>query len=311
MSTLHTHLQAYLSMRRELGFKLRAHEPLLKGLITFLEARQAAYVTQALAVEWAALPPDRAPAWYSIRLSIARGFANYLRVKDPRTEYIPVGLLPFEPRRPQPYLYTQIDIDRLLVAAKALPPRDGLRSWTYHCLLGLLATTGLRITEARSLKREDVDLQEDVLTIRSTKFGKSRLVPIHPTTKAVLAQYAARRDAASKAAQACPYFLVGEEGRQLRRCTIQKIFAKLTVEVGLRAPEARRGPRLHDLRHSYAVRTLINGYRSGQDTELLIPVLSTFLGHSQVRCTYWYLTACPELLERAAERLQARWEAQS
>ena len=311
MNTLHTHLEAYLSMRRELGFKLRAHEPLLKGFIAFLEARQATYVTQALAMEWATMPQGRAPAWYSIRLSIARGFANHLRVTDPRTEFIPVGLLPFEPRRPRPYLYTQSEIDRLLVAAKALPPRGGLRSWTYHCLLGLLATTGLRITEARSLKREDVDLQQDVLTIRSTKFGKSRLVPIHPTTKAVLAQYATRRDVDSRAARACPYFLVGEEGRQLRRCTIQKIFAKLTVEVGLRSPEARRGPRLHDIRHTYAVRTLINGYRSGQDTELLIPVLSTFLGHSQVRCTYWYLSACPELMEQATERLQAWWEAQS
>lgn len=310
MSNLHTHLQTYLSTRRELGFKLQAHEPLLKKLIAFLEARQAAYVTQSLAVEWAVLPPGRSSVWYSIRLSIARGFANYLRVKDPRTEYIPVGLLPFQPQRPQPYLYTQSEIDRLLVAAKALPPRDGLRSWTYHCLLGLLATTGLRITEARSLKRDDVDLQQDVLTIRSTKFGKSRLVPIHPTTRVMLAQYAARRDADGKAAKSCPYFLVGEEGRQLRRCTVQKIFAQLTVEIGLRAHGARRGPRLHDLRHSYALRTLINGYRSGQDTELLIPVLSTFLGHSHVRCTYWYLTACPELLEAAAERLQARWEAQ-
>ncbi|WP_321897055.1 tyrosine-type recombinase/integrase [Burkholderia cepacia] len=311
MSPLKTQLQAYLAMRRDTGFKLRNHEPQLRRFLEFMEDRKAPYITQKLAVEWAALPVGKSPSWYSIRLTMVRGFANYLRSKDPRTEHIAVDLLPFRPRRPQPYLYTQSEIQQLMGAALALRSGNTMRPWTYYSLIGLLATTGIRVTEARDLKRGDVDLETGILTIRDAKFGRTRLVPIHPTTQEVLQKYAARRDAGIKANRTCPYFFVGEQGRQLARYTVQTVFADLTRQIGIRSADACSGPRLHDLRHSYAVQILIDAYRAGVDTELMIPVLSTFLGHSQVRCTYWYLTACPELMEQAAERLQTRWENQT
>lgn len=310
MSTLHVHLQSYLALRRQLGFKLRAHEPQLRDFVAFLRRRRTSRITPALAIEWATQPKRGHSAYFSLRLSMARGFAEYIRTKDARSELIPLGIIPFRPQRPLPYLYTQEEVTRLLAAAQALSPRGDypLRPSTYYSLLGLLATTGLRISEAIALKREDADLTDGILTIRATKFGKSRLVPLHPSTRSALTRYAARRDADPKSF-GCPYFFVGAKGRPLCQSAVQWQFRRLCINAGLKGAETRREPRLHDFRHSHAVRTLVNGYRSGQDTELLMPALSTFLGHSHVRCTYWYLTACPELLEQAANRLQTHWEA--
>jgi len=208
--------------------------------------------------------------------------------------------------RPTPHLYTTKEITELLKAALDLRSPDGLRRWTYYCLLGLLAVSGLRIGEAVSLRREDVDLEQGVLTIRGAKLGKSRLVPVHCTTRRVLMEYAKRRDRLLCRPRSS-YFFVGADGGWLRPRRVRKVFHRLSRQTGLRAPESRTGPRLHDFRHAFALQTLLARYRSGRNVEPLLPVLSTYLGHTCVRDTYWYLSTCPELMGHAVRRLERSW----
>jgi integrase len=197
-----------------------------------------------------------------------------------------------------------------MTAAKALPPANGLRGWTYYYLFGLLTVTGLRISELIALERRDVDLQEGILTIRGTKFDKSRLVPLHVSALDALRQYAQRRDAYFDR-QSIANFLVSERGRPLEASNVRRTFYRLSRQTGLRATGDRNGPRLHDFRHRFAVACLLQWYRSGEDVARLLPVLATYLGHSNVRDTYWYLTACPELMGHAVRRLEKRWEVRS
>lgn len=304
MSALNDALDRYLTMRRGFGFKLSTQELWLRTFVAFMAERGADVVTGKLAIEWAG--GGCGPATWSSRLSTVRSFARHLANTDPRTEIPPNGVFPPQ-RRPRPYIYSDREIADLLAAMLALPPRDGLRRWTFHCYFGLLAVAGLRFSEATDLRREDVDLDSGVLTIRDTKFGKTRLVPIDTTTVAVLVAYARRRDVCPKR-RANPYFLVGERGAHLSHDCIHRVFIAWTRQVGLRGPKSRKGPRVHDLRHTYAVRTLVSWYRAGDDVERLLPVLTTFLGHTHTRDTYWYLTASPELMRHAAMRLEARWE---
>lgn len=305
MSPLRSALHRYIAMRRGLGHQFRSQERRLTDFVAYMEDRGATFITHKLALEWATLPPDRHASW-ALRLCDVRGFARHLVNVEPRTEVPPVKTLP-PLRRAKPYLYTDEEIQRLLVAALDLPPADGLRRWTFHCLFGLLAVTGLRAGEALRVRREDADLQQGVLTIRGAKFGKSRLVPVHSTTREALLRYAARRDEHPDR-RSSPYFFVTERGRPLLFQYVHPVFWKLSRRTGLRGPTDHAGPRLHDLRHSFAVQTLLNWYRAGEDVARLLPVLSTYLGHSCVRDTYWYLSACPELMEHAAKMLQARWE---
>jgi integrase len=187
-----------------------------------------------------------------------------------------------------------------LKAALALPPANGLRRWTYHYLFGLIAVTGMRLSEAIGLERADVDLEEGVLTVRESKFGKSRLVPLHPTTK--------RRDA-HLGSRCGAHFFVAERGGRLLHQYVHRVFWRLSREIGLRRPGNPARPRVHDFRHRFAIRTLVGWYREEIDVEKKLPALSTYLGHTHVRDTYWYLSACPELLQEAARRLDRRWEA--
>ena len=308
MNTLKSALQDYLSMRRGFGFKFQTQEKRLTSFVRFMEERGATVVTNKLALEWATKSPERCPSW-GLRLTDVRGFARYLSILDSRTEVPPTQILP-GPSRAKPYLYTEKEITRLLTAALELRPKGGLRRWTCHCLLGLLTVTGLRISEALGLCREDVDLVEGILTVRGSKFGKSRLVPLHPTTRSALESYSKRRDA-----HICParslHFFVAEGGGKLSPLDVYRAFWHLSRKTGLRGPADHTGPRLHDLRHRFAVQTLLGWYRSGQSVELLLPVLSTYLGHTRVRDTYWYLSACPELMGQVARRLEKRWEVSS
>jgi len=305
MTSLRSALNRYVAMRRGLGHQFRAQERRLTDFVTFMEEHDATVITHKLALEWATLPPDRHASW-ALRLCDVRGFARHLLNVEPRTEVPPVKTLP-PLRRAKPYLYTDEEIRKLLAAALELPPAAGLRRWTFHCLFGLLAVTGLRVGEALRLRREDTDLRQGVLTIRDTKFGKSRLVPVHATTREALLGYAARRDEHPDR-RGSPYFFVTERGRRLLIQYVHPVFWKLSRQIGLRSRDDHTGPRLHDFRHRFAVQTLVDWYRAGEDVERLLPALSTYLGHSCVRDTYWYLSACPELMEHAAKRLEARWE---
>lgn len=308
MKPLRESIQDYLALRRSLGFRLRDAGIYLSKFAAFMQARGAVHITTALALEWVQQCPSAQPSTWAQRLSYVRGFARYHAASAPQTEIPPASLLPFRPRRARPYLYSEEEIARLLGCALELVPAEGLRPWTYYCLLGLLSVTGLRIGEAIGLELDDVNLQDRLLTIRGTKFGKSRLVPIHPSTQEVLAQYRARRKRCAAGCSASSFFFITSRGHRLDSGDVRRTFYRLSRRIGLRAAGASYGPRLHDFRHRFAVQTLLRWYRSGEDVERRLPVLSTYLGHVHVADTYWYLSGCPELMGHAVARLEQRWE---
>ena len=307
MNTLTEAVHDYVGMRQSLGFKLVQVEGWLKDFATFMDTHGKTWVTTELALQWAVQPVGRQPATWAKRLTAVRGFARYRSSTDARSEIPESGLLASRQRRAKPYLYSESEISNLLAAACALKSDNGLRGQTYYCLFGLLAVAGLRISEALALQRHDVNLQQGLLTIRGAKFGKSRLVPLHESTRGILAQYAQRRDAAFDHAVAAN-FLLSERGKALSTSTVRRTFRQLSVQIGLRGPKDRSGPRLHDYRHRFATETLLRWYRSGEDIERRLPALSTFMGHSRTSDTYWYISACPELMGEAARRLEQRWE---
>ena len=314
MSTLRKAVREYLELRRSLGFKLREAGKGLTDFVTFLERHKASYITRDLALAWAQQPMNVRPAHWAQRLSFVRGFAQYRSASDPRTQIPPQGLLPFQPKRARPYLYSDDEVRNLLHAALKMPcrwERGKLRPWVYHCLFGLLSVSGLRLGEARNLELQDVDLKVAVLTIRGAKFGKARLVPLHDSTCGVLADYIARRQRHWKGRAVSSYLFVSSMGNRLDSGDIHRTFYMLSRQIGLRGPSASRGPRLHDMRHRFATNTLVRWYRSGQDPERRLPLLSAYLGHVHVADTQWYLEASPELMREAMRRLQQRWEENS
>jgi integrase len=235
-----------------------------------------------------------------------RGFARWRRVTDPRTEVPPQDLLPARYRRKRPYLYSDEEVGALLQAAQHLPSPVGLRGLTYSTLFGLLVATGMRVSEAVALDREDVKLNDGILAIRRAKFHKSRLVPVHASTREVLRDYAAKRDRVLPRRTTAAFF-VSEKGTRVSQWAAGYTFVKVSGQIGLPPPirghRYGHGPRLHDLRHRFAARTLVDWYRSGVDVERELPRLATYLGHVHVNETYWYLEAVPELLELATQRL--------
>jgi integrase/recombinase XerD len=303
MSAVREAVEEYLTLRRGLGFKLRDPGTWLRQFATFLERHDATHITIRLALEWARQPAKAQPAYWTRRLSVVRGFAQYCSANDSRTEVPPLGLLPHRFHRKPPYIYTDEEIGRLLDAAGKLPSMTGLRSHTYTTLLGLLAVTGMRISEVVALQRDDVDFADALITIRRTKFGKSRLVPVHPSTRRALQRYAERRDRLHPGSSTATFF-TDEHGGPVSTWAARRTFVRLSHEVGLRGPSDRRGPRLHDLRHRFAVKTLLGWYRAGIDVERHLPTLSTYLGHTHVTDTYWYLSAVPELMRLVVERLE-------
>lgn len=295
-------LADYLAYRSGLGFRLRKHSETLPGFVAFLEAHQWKRITVEAIVQWARQPTGCDPNWWAERFSMARAFALYCHAILPRTEVPPVGLISVAKHRPAPHIYTAGELKQLLTAAKKLSAGRGLRPWTYATLFGLLSATGLRVHEAVSLNIADVDLQSGVLTIRAAKFNKSRLVPLHSSTTKVLREYATRRNQSWPTTPESAFF-VHDSGRRVSYAAAYKTFRDLLHQVGLRTHDQRRGPRLHDLRHTFAVRTLIRWYQSGENVRRLVPVLTTYLGHTSVQWTYWYLSASPDLLAQAGERL--------
>lgn len=305
MSAIRKRIQEYLSLRRGLGFKLLQEGIWLEQFAVFLQEHRRSRITTKLALEWATLPQDVQPSYLAHRLAVVRSFAQYHAARDPRTEVPPLGLLPHRYRRKSPYIYTDEEINRLLVAAAQLASSSGLRSRTYATLLGVLVVTGMRISETVGLDRDDVDLATGVLTVRRTKFGKSRLVPVHASTRKALDRYAATRDRVLPKPITTAFF-VGEHGGRLTVNVVEQTFVTLSRHVGLRGPSDRRGPRLHDLRHRFAVRVLLGWYRAGADVQHRLSQLSTYLGHAHVTDTYWYLSAVPELMRVVASRLEPR-----
>jgi integrase len=232
-----------------------------------------------------------------------RGFAQYQSVIDPRTEVPPYELLPYRYHRRPPYIYSKDEVKRLIKAAQQIPSPLGLRVATYAAVFGLLAVTGMRINEPIGLNQKDVDLMHGVLTVHQTKFGKSRLVPIHPSTQKALQKYESLRGRIFPKPETESFF-ISEQGTRLTDWTVRRTFIKLSRQIGLRGPHDSHGPRLQDFRHSFATKTLVAWYRKGMNVDRHIPKLSAYLGHAHVSDTYWYLSAVPELMQLAAMRLE-------
>lgn len=306
MKPLREAVQDYLTLRRALGFKLRDAEGSLFKFVAFLNEKGVTKITIALTLEWAVGTPSACTGTVANRLRHVRGFALHHFASDPATEVPPVNVVPQHARRRHPYLYSDDQVARLMRCALTLGPVDGLRPWTYYCFLGLLATTGLRLSEAIHLEVDDVDLIQGVLTIRQTKFGKSRLVPIDDTTISELARYRTRRDQFLQGLPQSRFFVSGRR-KSLDPTSIHKAFYRLLDLADVHATVGAPRPRLHDLRHRFAVETLLRWHRSGEDVERHLPALSTYLGHVCIEHTYWYLSACPELMDHALSRLEQRW----
>jgi len=305
MIALRPALKDYLTMRRALGYKLRRTEKLLAQFIGFVEGSASGRVTIDVALAWATLPTQGAMNWWAGRLTVVRGFATYLHTLDPTTEVPPPDLLPLRSHRAVPYLYSDDNIVALMAATEIL--RSQLRVLTYRTLIALLAVTGMRIGEAIRLDRHDLDFEAGVLMVRFSKFGKSRALPLHASTLDALHAYLRQRDQLHPRAMA-PSLFISTAGTRLLYCGVHWTFLRLVRRAGLQARSTACRPRLHDLRHSFAVRTLIDAYRADADVGARLPLLSTYLGHVHPANTYWYLSAAPELLALAGTRLERSLE---
>lgn len=305
MTDLSTAVQDYLTVRRALGHKLKGAEHLLGQFLDYYERSGASLVTTELAVAWATLPKDASPAWWAQRLSVVRRFASWLQTLEPDTEVPPKDILPAGRRRAIPYLYTEAEIQRIITAAGAL--RAPLCQETYTALIGLVATTGVRVGEAIGLDRDDVELASGVVRVRQSKFGKSRELVLHPSSVAALRHYAAARDRLCPAPTTTAFF-ISLRGTRLIYETVWHTFSGLTRAAGLRPRSERCRPTIHALRHSFAVRAVLDWHTRGADVQALLPVLSTWMGHTDPASTYWYLTAAPELLALLAGRLEQAFE---
>jgi integrase/recombinase XerD len=304
MTDLAKALDEYLTLRRALGFKLRETARQLPRFVQFIEVERASFITLDLALRWAQQDPKASSVIHSDRLAMVRRFAAWRSAQDSRTEIPPSRLLPRHYRRPAPYIYGTAELEKIVTTATALPSAKGLRGHTFSTIFGLLAVTGMRVGEVVALDRSDVDLTAGTLTVREGKLGKSRIVPIHVTTKQILGQYAKTRDRVMPRVKE-PAFFLSERGRRASAWSAGADFIAVASAIGLRAPmdgRRGRGPRLHDLRHRFAVSTLIQWYRSGADVDCEIPKLATYLGHNSPKEVYWYLQAVPELLNLAMER---------
>lgn len=301
MSALSEAAEQYLRLRRSLGHDLADAHRLLPRFVAYLDDIGAQTVTVAAAMAWAQQPEaDPESTVWPRRLTVARGFARHMAGLDPGTEVPPLGLIPLRQRWRAPFLYSPADIDSLMTQARAM--RWRLPAATHETLIGLLAATGLRVGEALRLDRGDVDATEGVLMIRESKFGKSRQVPVLASTVTALSHYANVRDRLCPRPET-PSFFVSIRGTRMIYPVVQESFRRLCDTAGI-GPEASTRPRIHDLRHSFAVSVLLAWYRTGEDVEARLPTLSTYLGHRDPRSTYWYLSAAPELLALAAGRLQ-------
>ena len=302
MSALRRHAEDYLHVRRALGYKLVGQGLLLANFVAYLEHAGASAVTTSAAVEWAKLATGASPAYLARRMRVARGFARYLAAFDPRTEVPPADLFPCSKYRPTPYIYTEAETLALMAAACNLRPP--LRAATYEALIGLLASTGLRISEATALDRDDVHWRGSSLVVRESKYNKSREVLLHKSTLAALRCYAATRDRLCPRPVA-PSFFVSTRGTRLLHVTVYPGFRALVRQAGLGGIAGPSRPKLHSFRHSFAVYTLRDWLADGGDVAARLPALSTYLGHGEPKATYWYFTAVPELLALAAGRLEA------
>lgn len=301
--TLRHELANYLALRRAMGYRLARPEKLLGQFLDFLASRGQTRITVVAALDWARLPAGAGTSnWWAYRLSAVRGFATYLRALDPIHEVPATDLLPQRTHRACPYLYSDTDVAALIAATDTL--RTPLRRATFATLIGLLAVTGIRVGEAIALNRGDIDLDAGRLVVRHGKFDKARELFLHSSTVGALRRYALLRNRSAPPTSTSAFF-VSLAGTRLLYCNVHHAFHRLVRLAGLtpRSPSCR--PRIHDLRHSFAVSSMLDAYHAGQDGQTRLTLLSTWLGHVHPANTYWYLSASPELMAVAGQRLEA------
>ena len=307
MTDLSFELDRYLAIRRSLGHRLKAPEGILRRFVGFAAAQGANRITTQLFLQWHGTFGVASRETWAQRYTAVRLFARWMHGLDPTHELLPARLMPYRQRRKRPHIYSEEQIRSILREASALRSRNGLRGASYSVLFGLIAVTGLRVSEALSLNVSEVDLDAGIITVLRGKFGGERLVPIEETTRQRLCEYAAVRDRLF--GQQSKRFFLDDQGGLLTSTGARYNFANICQKIGLREPQHRhghgRGPRIHDLRHTFAVRTLIGWYRSGMDPNREMIKLTTYLGHTAPACTYWYIEAVPELLELASKRADA------
>jgi integrase/recombinase XerD len=299
---LRDRLTDYLALRRALGYRLARPEKLLGQFLDYLDGRSETTITVATALGWARLPANGGSNWWAYRLSAVRGFATYLHPLDPAHQVPGPDLLPQRPLRASPYLYSDTEIAALIAATGSL--RNPLRQATFATLIGLLAVTGIRVGEAIGLNRGDLDLRAGLLLVRHGKFDKARELALHPTTIDALRRYQRLRDRNTPDTET-PALLVSTAGTRLIYCNVHHTFHRLVRLAGLTPRSASCRPRIHDLRHSFAVDAMLDAYAAGQDGQMRLTLLSTWLGHVHPGSTYWYLSASPELMAVAGQRLEA------
>jgi integrase/recombinase XerD len=300
MKSLSKLVAEYLDIRRKLGFKAERETWLLSKFVSFLRAEGSAFVTTELALAWARQPADAHPSWWASKLSVVRGFAKHGHLADPRHEIPPRDLLPRFSRRTTPSIYTPDEIARLLRAARELKvrPIHAFRRATYETLFGLLAATGMRVGEAIRLDRSDVDWTNELVVIRESKFRKSREVLLHSSVMRALRRYAQERDRMHRPRS--PSFFVSLVGTRLIYVNVHTTFARLLRHAGIQRAKAR----VHDLRHTFIVRTILGWHREGVDVDAKMPMLSTYVGHRNPSSTYWYLSATPELMSLVGRKIE-------
>jgi integrase len=309
-STLQTMVGNYLAERRRLGFQLRSAGPVLASFARYVDRRgHREPLTVQVMADWARR--DKAnrgtPATWARRLKLLRPFARYLRQFEPHTEVPDEAVFGSLPPRLAPHIYNERELLELLAAARSLEPRGGLRPAIYETLFGLIASTGLRVSEALNLRDADIDLKLGVLTVRQTKFAKSREVPLHPSTVAALQRYRRLRNRHVQRTVETPFF-VGTRGQRLGQALgqrqVHRVFVGLRDQLGWVNRGGHDGPRIHDLRHRFAVRRLMLWHEHGTDIDQAMLALSTYLGHAKISNTYWYLTAVPELMALAGAKFE-------
>jgi integrase/recombinase XerD len=302
---LRQELDRYLTIRRRLGYDLSSTERVLRRFIAFAESQGAHHISTDLFVRWQAVFGHAQRRTWAARLGMVRLFAQWLHGLDPAHEIPPPGLIPNRHRRSRPYIYSEGEIGKIVATAATLPSIYGLRGLTFSTLFGLIAMTGLRISESLALDVDDVDLDLGVLTVRRGKSGKARLVPVHNSITSRLAAYARERNRLLGFTPRS--FFATDHGTRPDTCSARYNFAIVSQRIGLRPPQQYlrhgRGPRIHDLRHSFAARTILDWYRTGKDPACEMIKLTTYLGHTKPENTYWYIEAVPELLELAARRV--------
>lgn len=302
--TMQSRVEEYLCYRRSLGYRLKVEGAQLLDFAQYADKEGCGgHLTTELTLRWVRLPRNCSPPYWARRLEVIRCFARYVAVFDPLSEVPPKGILGPAHRRTTPHIYSEKEIGLLLKACGELKAVNGLRPHTYTTLFGLLSCTGLRISEAIKLTDGDVDLDRGVLTIRETKFHKSRLVPLHPSVTEVLKEYVQLRSYHCPI-RLSPTFFISNTGKALPYSTVNYVFKTLRRKLGWDSSEMSRRCRIYDLRHTFATRQLTLWQEQEENVSILLSALSVYMGHVKVSDTYWYLSAIPELFAAAAEAFE-------